>query len=291
MVNQEFDEIPWSQQRRLRLVDFRLQWEGSFNRQDLKDVFDISTPQASLDIARYMNSTGAKIHYDRGSRTYQPAVDFAPAFRSSGPQQYLTQLFATARGIVPATESPLKFHPPVDTMQLPNRVADPHTLRSIVEAIREKASLEIDYQSITRDEHVHRVITPHAFGYDGLRWHTRAYCHLRKGFRDFVLGRIVRVIAPSPLIANADEDADWHNNLTLLLAPHPGLSAGQRKGVELDYDMKNGKAAFVCRQAMLYYVLRALGFDHQGQPLAGIKQLCIENLIDLKPYLPKLGQT
>ena len=290
MVNKEFDEIPWSQQRRLRLVDFRLQWEGSFNRQDLKDVFDISTPQASLDIARYMSSTGAKISYDRGSRAYQPAVDFAPAFHSSGPQQYLAQLFATARGIVPTAESPLKFHPPVDTMQLPNRVAEAHTLRAIVEAIREKTSLEINYQSITRDEHSHRVITPHAFGFDGLRWHARAYCHLRKGFRDFVLGRIVKVVAPSALIAKADEDHEWHRNLNLVLAPHPDLPPGQRRGIELDYDMKDGKSGFVCRQAMLYYVLRALGFDHNAQPLPGLKQLCIENLDDIKPYLPKLGQ-
>jgi hypothetical protein len=290
MVNQEFNEIPWSQQRRLRLIDFRLQWEGSFNRQDLKDVFDISTPQASLDIARYMSSTGARIRYDRGSRAYQPAVDFAPAFRSSGPQQYLTQLFATARGIVPAAESPLKFHPTVDTMQLPTRVADAHTLRAVVEAIREKASLEINYQSITRDERSHRVITPHAFGYDGFRWHARAYCHFRKGFRDFVLGRIVKVIAPSPLMANADEDDEWHRDLHLVLAPHPDLPASQRKGVELDYDMTGGKSGFTCRQAMFYYVLRALGFDHHGQPLPGVKQLCIENLSDIKPYLPKPGQ-
>ena len=44
----------WGQAQRLEFIEFRLYWEGKLNRRDLIDFFGISTPQASLDLARYM---------------------------------------------------------------------------------------------------------------------------------------------------------------------------------------------------------------------------------------------
>ena len=44
-----------------------------------------------------------------------------------------------------------------------------------------------------RPDPIWRRITPHAFGYDGFRWHVRAYCHLDNKFKDFLLPRILEV--------------------------------------------------------------------------------------------------
>jgi hypothetical protein len=47
--------------------------------------------------------------------------------------------------------------------------------------------------SKVRPEPVWRRMTPHAFGYDGFRWHVRAYCHLDNKFKDFLLPRILDI--------------------------------------------------------------------------------------------------
>ncbi len=77
----------------------------------------------------------------------------------------------------------------------PKRDIDIKVLRKILDATREGVSVEIFYQSMNqaRPEPIWRRITPHAFGYDGFRWHVRAYCHLENKFKDFLLPRILEV--------------------------------------------------------------------------------------------------
>ena len=76
-------------------------------------------------------------------------------------------------------------------MPVPHRRVDVNVLRLILDAIRRHRALKVRYQSMNaaRPEPTWRWITPHAFGNDGLRWHVRAYCHIDKKFKDFLLSR------------------------------------------------------------------------------------------------------
>ncbi|SFI60274.1 WYL domain-containing protein [Paraburkholderia megapolitana] len=150
--------------------------------------------------------------------------------------------------------------------------------------------LEIQYQSIVRDEEQARYISPHAFGYDGVRWHVRAYCHLRKGFRDFVFGRILSAGSLTASIVDSADDREWNTYIKIVLTPGASLTSAQRRGVEIDYGMSDGKVTIDCRQAMLFYTLRTLNFEVNGLPREGEKQLVIANLKDIKPFLPNPGQ-
>lgn len=47
------ETVRWGVQRRLEFIDFRLFWDGRFNRRDLAETFGISAQQASSDIAQY----------------------------------------------------------------------------------------------------------------------------------------------------------------------------------------------------------------------------------------------
>ena len=58
----------------------------------------------------------------------------------------------------------------------------------------------------------------------------------------------------------------------------------------IDYGMKNGTVTVPCRQAMLFYTLRALNFEANGAPGKGPKQVVIANLDEIKHLLPKPGQ-
>lgn len=282
--------VKWSQERRLRFIDFRLQWGGRINRRDVTEFFKISIPQASADIARYTELAPDNLAYDTSSRTYVATPAFKPRYETSGARQYLAQLLALEREILASDQAFMAFRPPMASVPLPNRTVDPHTLALVVQAIATRAKLKIQYQSITRDEPLERFVSPHAFGYDGLRWHMRAYCHLRKGFRDFVLGRIM---APGALIASevdAKDDLQWNTTVELILKPSEDLSPKQRKGVEVDFGMTHGSVTLPCRQAMLFYTLRTLNFEPNGMPRKGEKQVVIANLDSIKPWLPRPGQ-
>ncbi len=49
----------------------------------------------------------------------------------------------------------------------------------------------------------------------------------------------------------ADDDGDWHSEVTLEVAPHPDLSDTQAKVIALDYGMRGGKAKIKVRRAPL----------------------------------------
>lgn len=282
--------VKWSQERRLQFIDFRLQWGGRINRRDVTDFFKISVPQASADIARYAEMAPGNLEYDTSSRTYVATPAFVPRFDSSGARQYLSQLLALERQILTSDQAFLAFRPPIASVPLPTRTIESRTLALMLQAIAERAKLQIRYQSIARDEAQERFISPHAFGYDGVRWHVRAFCHLREGFKDFVFGRISAPGMPVASDANPADDNEWHTNVDLILKPDDSLTSQQRRGVEIDYGMKNGRVTVSCRQAMLFYTLRTLNFESSGLPRKSERQLVIANLAEIKSLLPKPGQ-
>ncbi|WP_082565466.1 YafY family protein [Duganella sp. Root1480D1] len=282
--------VKWSQERRLQFIDFRLQWEGKINRKDVTEFFKISVPQASADISLYTELAPKNLEYDKSSRTYVALPSFAPYFDTSGPRQYLSQLLALERSIISDDQAFLSFRPTVASIPLPSRTIDSGTLALTLRAIACQGKLEISYQSIAREEEQVRFISPHAFGYDGVRWHVRAFCHLRGGFRDFVLGRILSAGHVSASEVNPEMDHEWNTFVDLVLAPDSSLSPNQRHGVEIDYGMINGTVSVSCRRAMLFYTLRTLNFEADGTPKKGERQIMIANLQEIKHLLPKPGQ-
>lgn len=280
----------WGQDRRLAFIDFRLRWEGRINRSDLTDFFGISVPQASLDIARYMELAPHNLVYDRSSRMYQIAEAFHPLSVESQPQRYLSELLATSTGILEPGASFMGWQPPIDSVPQPGRTVNSETLASLLKAIRDGSGLQVVYQSMSCPEPSERIISPHAFAFDGFRWHVRAFCHTRNEFRDFVLGRFLDVLGIKEAGKAASEDVAWHTVLTLVLAPHPGLSAGKQRAIELDYGMQNGEVQLKCRCALLFYTLRRLGLNGQVAPLPEAQQIVLKNETELAPFLITKGK-
>lgn len=247
----------WSQDRRLEFIDFTLRWEGQLNRSDLTNRFGISVPQSSLDIAKYTEIAPKNLRYDRSSRVYLATDKFESVYKSSSAEGYLHGLLSRQNSDIGGL-LPLSTLPSAQTAPTPVRLVDEHILSCISRAIRQKSSLNISYQSMTSDEANSRLISPHAFGFDGHRWHIRAYCHTRKDFRDFVIARILQASHSDVPAIPGNEDQDWNTSITLVLSPADGLTDGQRKAIELDYGMIDGTTEISCSKAMLFYVLRRL---------------------------------
>jgi predicted DNA-binding transcriptional regulator YafY len=122
-------------------------------------------------------------------------------------------------------------------------------------------SLEVKYYSLRRETPIWRWIAPHALGFDGFRWHLRAWCHEHDDFRDFVISRVLEVRDSKKSQVDFAEDSGWHREVTLKIGPNPRLSAGAKEAVEIDYGMVDGVVELKTRACLSVYVERFLGLD------------------------------
>lgn len=267
----------WGPDRRLEFIDFRLRWDGRLNRADLVAFFGISVPQASLDIAKYLDLAPSNLVYDRSARVYLSTVEFKPMFDTSSSSRLLNELLAHAAGVIGRESSFIGWRPPVGFVPTPGRMLNTDTLAVLLRAVREGQAVQMVYQSMTTEAPESRVLSPHAFAYDGFRWHVRAFCHKHQAFRDFVIARMSRVELANQAGTGSEQDTEWHNEVTLVLAPHPGLSAPRRRAVELDYGMTAGVVTLTCRQALVFYVLRHLHLDRDESATPEQQQIVLKN--------------
>ena len=260
MVAEKAD-LRWGVERRLEFIEFRLFWEGHVNRGDLMGAFGVSVNQASTDLNRYIGMAADNIAYDKSARTYIRGPKFIPLFLKPDASRYLSQLRSVADGILDRADAWIGQFPSYDAAPTPIRGVNAKTLRSVVAAIRRSEAIEVKYQSLSRPEPRWRWIAPHAIGFDGFRWHTRAFCLTDQSFKDFLLSRIIETRGTKPSEVDADGDADWNEQVILEIGPHPELSETQQKVIALDYGMRGGRAKIPVRKALLYYALKRLGLD------------------------------
>lgn len=253
--------LKWGVERRLEFIEFRLFWEGGVNRSDIIAMFDVSVPQASKDLTLYQERAPQNAVYDKSAKRYVASSQFSPIFLKPDPDGYLSRLRSLAEGLADLGVSWIATPPETDIALTPRRKVDAYVLKPVLQAVRENRSIEVYYQSMgsRRTDPTWRRMTPHAFGYDGFRWHVRAYCHIDEKYKDFLLPRILNVRhmdVPGP---GGDQDALWKKTFDIEIGPHPKLTPSQRAVVAKDYGMTNERAVLSVRYAMLFYVLKRLG--------------------------------
>lgn len=272
----------WVQRQRLEFIEFRLLWEGSIRRRHLMAHYAISMQQASLDFARYAELSPGNAVYDRQKKAYIPSPEFRPQLVGADATTYLNQLLGLTLDLLPAETALLGWVPPSAAVRLPERHVSATVLRHVLHAIRERFSLRIDYQSMSRDREqersASRTVSPHALVHDGARWHMRAYCHTRMQFRDFALGRVLGVHRKVDGTVDPVEDKEWHNLVEVVLAPAPELTAAQKRAVELDYRMRDGAVVMKVREALLFYMQQRF-----GRRPSQLRQVIMVNEDDLFP--------
>jgi len=256
-----FDSFSLRTRQRFAFLEQRIYWEGRVSRTDLMSRFAISTAQASVDIAEYRNVAPENVAYDPSSKEYVAMAAFTPRFFAPDARQYLTQLLLIADHALAPRESWIGTVPEHDAVPKVRRKLAAETLRPIVLAIRHQRAIEIEYQSFSSADPEVRSIAPHALFFDGFRWHARAWCFRRSNFVDFVLGRMLRVGETKPSNVPSALDAAWHKIVVVRLGANPHLSEGQRRALELDYDMTDGVIDVPMRLSTVYYFVRHFGLD------------------------------
>jgi hypothetical protein len=253
----------WGVEKRLEFIEFRLLWEGGINRADIMREFGVSVPQASKDLSLYEERAPGNLVYDRSEKRYFPSPSFKPTFLKPEADRYLLQLQSVSDHIVEPEETWLSHLPPLDAMPVPHRRVEANVLRGLLSAIRRGRAMELLYQSmnVSRPEPTWRWITPHAFSNDGLRWHVRAYCHIDKKFKDFLLSRCLDIGGDQEAGATPADDIFWNEFFEVVLRPNPKLGKLQQEVVARDYGMKDARLRVPVRKALLYYFEKRLRLD------------------------------
>jgi predicted DNA-binding transcriptional regulator YafY len=256
-------QLRWGVEKRLEFIEFRLFWEGSINRSDLVDQFEVSVPQASNDLSRYDELAPGNMAYDKSEKRYVRSSGFKPALLEPSADQFLAQLQINLSGGTTTAGSWLASPPAMDTLPTPRRAVSVNVLRSLLASVSNRQALEIYYQSMNPDhsDPIWRWITPHAFANDGFRWHIRAYCHVDDKFKDFLLSRILKSRKSAEAKALASDDRFWNEKLKVSLIPNPKLAEPQRRVIAMDYGMRDGRIEIPVRMALLYYFKKRLRLD------------------------------
>jgi len=277
----ERDDVRWGMAQRFELIEWRAYWLGRVNRSDLEECFGVSTPQASIDLRAYDEAAPNNIVYSGSEKAYVPTKTFQPKFLRLSADRYLLQLNAILNGAVTPTDTWFRSPPPAAVMQTVVRSVEPSTLRAVLRAMGSRQEIEIIYQSLTNTRS--RRIAPHALGFDGHRWHARAWCPEHREFRDFVLTRIRSAVEAGPSEADPSNDIEWHTFVDLRIAAHPGLNEAQRSTIEQDFGMKNGLLIVPTRVALAYYLIRRLNLDLPDDLISPErKQISLTNPIEVE---------
>ncbi|MEH0834586.1 helix-turn-helix transcriptional regulator [Pectobacterium cacticida] len=275
----------WGLERRLQFIDFRLQWNGHINRTDLTSFFGLSIPQASLDIAKYIEIAPYNLVYDRRTKTYTATPTFSAVYPQNSAQRYLAELLAMKTGVLEADASFIESPPEVSWIPVPLHIYSEHVVEVIVRAIREKRTVRISYQSSSSMDHSPRLISPHALGNDGLQWRVRAYCHIKQQFKDFILTRILHIEDGEPSTIDSASDDSWNKHLQLILKPNDQLPQARQRALELEYGITDGELILSCRLACLHETLNRFHINLLDEDMKDNQPFILINKEEILAYL------
>jgi hypothetical protein len=268
--------VSWGVAQRFEFIEWRAYWDGRLNRGDLEREFNISTPQASVDLRNYQEAAPGNIEYNSSEKAYVATTNFSPRFLNLSAERYLRQLHSIKIGVADIEDTWFDLLPPLEVAPNIARGPEAYTLRAILTTIRLRQSIKVNYRSLTNARN--RIIYPHSLANDGYRWHVRAWCAEREEYRDYVLGRILSVFQPEPCQAQPPEDVEWESFTKLVLVPHPDLTDDQKETIARDYKMDNGELALNVRVALSFYFIRRYNLDlRDGQLKPERAQLYLKN--------------
>jgi hypothetical protein len=258
----------WASRERLRMVEVFLWWRGWVGRGDLGEVFGISSAQASSDLQRYQELNPGAMGYQTSRKRYESSARMKCVLHEPRLPEGLSLLEEGVGGMVPQSQRLIDGKAGsgrVAVVSLPKRGSQAAVERRLLLAAMGRRPVKVTYLSLSEGEVKPRVIVPHAFGWDGRRWHTRAWDQGHEDWRDYVLGRFDKASWPQEeAVEDLPKDEDWERLETIHLQVNPKLSEKAKAGIRLDYGLKDDVLKLKVRTAMKPYLLAEL-FIEEGK--------------------------
>ncbi|MFZ5466405.1 MAG: WYL domain-containing protein [Pseudomonadota bacterium] len=252
------DDLKWDVRQRLKLLESTLLLSGWVRTQALMERFGISRAQASKDFTVYQTLRPRNLVYNKSRKYYEAGGDFEPLLLTGKTSELLEVLGAAPHGDGPVLALAAQV-PAVELLRPMDRELDLRVFRAISMAAYNGTKLRLAYQSMNRPAPAELVLSPHTLVYSGFRWHVRAFSDTHGEYRDFVLARVRGM----PEVVDeagvpSDDDAGWHAQARVVIAPHPELPEAQQAIIAEDYGMTDGRSEQWLRAALVPYFLRLM---------------------------------
>ena len=274
-MGKDREYLRWGVRRRLEFIDFRLFWDGRFNRKDMADTFGISVQQASADIAQYEKVAPNNLAYDRAKKAYARTDRFAPAFIGETIDRYLLQLVAIENQWMRHEDTWFGVFPAIEMITLGHRPTNSAVLLRVLEAVRNGLEIDIEYTSLTGSTKPSRAIAPHALAHNAGRWYIRSWSRDHNDFRDYSLNRIRAVADSRPSSIDPGLDFEWVHEINLVILPNPNLPKERQAAIATELGMTDGRLVRSCRLSLSFYLMSQYNLDIETGVLKPEKQQII----------------
>lgn len=274
-MDNSIDQLRWNVRRRLEFIEFRLIWDGRFNRKDVMEAFNISAQQASLDIGRYEQIGPRNLVYDPAKKVYVRTEQFKPVLVADNIDRYLFQLIAIEHKWIRIEESWFNELPSVDVVSLPRGLTDPVVLLRVRQAIRDRLAIDIDYTSLSGKSEPSRTIAPHALVHNNEHWYVRSWSGNSNDFRNYHLDRISNISNVRPSTIDSSLDYEWVHEIDLVIVPNPSLPKQKRDAIARGFGMKDGRMLHRCRISSSFLLMSQHNLDVNPNTLDPKKQQII----------------
>lgn len=281
-------------EKRFELLECLLLWEGRLNRGRLMELFGLSPNRASVAIRLFREQHPDWLKWDSKARSFHATWAAYRDVREQGKghhglgdtaslSRYLTFTglpYVSAGASSEEAGGVLEAFPDLSS---PN----PQHFAALLGAIRDKEAVEITYRSMKEPKPHQRTVSPHSLIRAGRRWHVRAYCSMKNGFRDYSLGRIVEAKRLNMPSARGEQDDEaWMTQVQVRLIGHPDLTPEQEDLIRFEYFGNTSARVQTCRGALVSYFIQdvraATDVKTQRPP---DYQLAVGNLKEVKSWL------
>lgn len=260
------------QKRRFQILDILLKWEGELSNGRVRELLGIQVVGASRLLADYREAHPDRLNWDSSKKRYL-LRDTRERFGGSA-ADYL-------RLLVEESGEPDW----IERLDTSISVVQPRVLTAIRQAIEAGAPVRIDYASMTHPEGQARDIFPFHIVEAGRRWHVRAWCCMRKEYRDFVLGRI-RSVKESQSAAGPDEpDTAWETRVDVRLVPHSALSPAQARVIRDELFDGTTARRIRTRACLVPYVVQEVRASVSAEQKPPDYQIEVANLGEIRSFL------
>jgi len=260
-------------QQRLRDMEILLRWEGELDNARLRTVFGVQTVQASRLLATFLAEHGQSVIRTSPHAPVTPAKGFKPKLAGHSPDEYLRLVEAAG---------PAEMAPFVEDLRMDLSPVSANIFAAVAQACLKRAGLRVKYRSLNNPKGGERLMYPHALVRAARRWHVRAWCAQRQGFRDFALGRISSAaLEPANKAVDPRSDTDWVAFAKLVVVAHPGLTQEQATLLRDEYLGGETSRVIKVRRSLVSYTVQdlRLAVDAARQTPPEF-QLALENAAD-----------
>lgn len=229
------------------------------------EVFGISAAQATSDLQKYFELNEGACFYSTKHKRYEVVQEMKCLLHEPVLEEGLTLTFGDMAGERWQRERVWDGRRPglLGAVNLPVRDGSRWAERVMVLAAGGLRRVRVKYVSVNSGRSCWREMVPRTFGWDGRRWHVRAFCLENEDWRDFVLGRMAEVEWPQGE-EKVPGDVAWDRWVVVSLRVNPELDEVSRRALRMDYGLEGDVLTVRVREAMKPYLLAEMFLEGES---------------------------